>query len=373
MTTSTASKLFLLGLVVLISAVFLQMIRPFLMAVLLAGIFSSLSQPVYRRLRVAFKGRRVPASLVTLVLIILVIIVPLGFLLGVVTAEAIKVGESVTPWVSNKINHPDEVALWLQEQPFYDRIAPYQDDILNRLGEMVGFLSRFLINSVQHATTGTVHFLFMLMVMLYSMFFFLMHGNKLVDLILYYLPLEDVEERKLLDKFRSVTRATLKGTAVIGLLHGGLAGLAFAVVGIPSAIVWGTLMVVLSIIPGLGTTLIWAPAAIILIAGGSLGKGIGLALFCGLVVGSIDNVVRPALVGKDTQMPDLMIFLSTLGGIIMFGALGLIIGPIIGALFITVWEMYGTVFREWLPAGRGYPAARKADEPEDHGKDGKEA
>ena len=347
MTTSTASKIFLLGLVVLISAVFLQMIRPFLMAILLAGIFSSLSQPVYRRLRVAFKGRRVPASLVTLVLIILVIIVPLGFLLGVVTAAAIKVGEAV--------------------------IAPYEHDILIRLGQMVGFLSRFLINSVQHATTGTVHFLFMLMVMLYSMFFFLMHGHKLVDLILFYLPLEDVEERKLLDKFSSVTRATLKGTAVIGLLQGGLAGLAFAVVGIPSAVFWGTLMVVLSIIPGVGTTLIWAPAANILIAGGHVAKGVGLALFCAVIVGSIDNVVRPALVGKDTQMPDLMIFLSTLGGIIMFGALGLIIGPIIGALFITVWEMYGTVFREWLPAGRGYPGARKDDEFEDGGENGEEA
>ena len=373
METRNTTKVFLLILVVFISAIFFRMIRPFILALLIAGIFSALAQPVYQRLRRAFGDRPVPASGATLLLIVLVIIIPLGFLLTVVTAEAIKVGESVTPWIQDKINNPDQVAVWLQNQPFYDRIAPHQDDILERLGQMVGFLSRFLINSLSHATAGTIHFLFLLMIMLYSMFFFLMQGHKLVDLILYYLPLEDVEERKLLDKFGSVTRATLKGTAVIGLLQGGLAGLAFAVVGIPSAIFWGTLMVVLSIIPGIGTTLIWAPAAIILIAGGSLGKGIGLAIFCAVVVGSIDNIVRPILVGKDTQMPDLMIFLSTLGGIIMFGALGLIIGPIIGALFITVWEMYGTVFREWLPDGRGYPVARKADEPEDESEDGEEA
>ena len=149
-----------------------------------------------------------------------------------------------------------------------------------------------------------------------------------------------------------MTRATLKGTAVIGIMQGGLAGLAFQVVGIPSAIFWGTLMVVLSVIPGIGTALIWVPAAIILVAGGSVAKGIGLALFCGLVVGSIDNVVRPRLVGKDTQMPDLLILLGTMGGIMMFGALGLILGPIVAALFVSIWQMYGVVFRDVLPPGR---------------------
>jgi predicted PurR-regulated permease PerM len=361
-----ASKVFLLMLVAFISAIFFTMVRPFILALVVAGIFSSLAHPVFLKLKKAFGDRAIPASLATLVLIILVIIIPLGFLLTVVTAEAINVGESITPWVQNKINNPDEVAVWLQSQSFYHRIEPYQDDLLTRLGQMVGFFSKFLINSLSTATAGTIHFLFLMMIMLYSMFFFLMQGDKLMDLILYYLPLEDDEERRLLDKFNSVTRATLKGTAVIGVMQGGLAGLAFAVVGIPSSIFWGTIMVVMSIIPGIGTALVWVPAAAILIAGGSLGKGIGLALFCGVVVGSIDNFVRPALVGKDTQMPDLMIFLSTLGGMAMFGALGLILGPIIGALFITVWEMYGTVFQQWLPAGRGYPSV---EEPTDSDED----
>ena len=138
-----------------------------------------------------------------------------------------------------------------------------------------------------------------------------------------YLPLADQDERRLLDKFSSVTRATLKGTAVIGALQGGLAGLAFFVVGIPSALFWGTIMVVLSIIPGIGTGLVWVPAAIILMAGGSWAKGIGLAIFCGLVVGSIDNFLRPRMVGQDTQLPDLLILLGTLGGIGMFGIPGL--------------------------------------------------
>jgi predicted PurR-regulated permease PerM len=369
MQTSTPSKAFLLLLVTAITLTFLSMIKAFIMSVLLAGIFSSLAQPVYQRFTRWFGGRRSVASIVTLTMIVLVIILPLGFLLGVVTAEAIKVGESVSPWVQNKIHNPDELIVWLQGLPYYDKIAPYEDDILTRAGQMVGAVSKFLINGLSHATTGTVQFLFMLMIMLYSMYFFLIDGGKLIDLILYYLPLEDHEERRLLDKFSSVTRATLKGTAVIGILQGGLAGIAFAVVGIPSAIFWATLMVILSVIPGIGTGLIWVPAAVILIAGGSLAKGIGLAVFCGLIVGSIDNVFRPRLVGKDTQMPDLLILLGTMGGIMMFGVLGLILGPIVAALFVTIWEIYGVMFKDVLPPGRvSIPepvAGQGDDEPEE--------
>ena len=128
-----------------------------------------------------------------------------------------------------------------------------------------------------------------------------------------------------------------------------MAGAAFAVVGIPSAVFWGTIMAVLSIIPGIGTALVWGPAVIILAASGNYLKAAGLGIFCALAVGSIDNLLRPILVGKDTQMHELMIFFGTLGGIIMFGVVGMIIGPIVAALFITVWEIYGVAFKDLLP------------------------
>jgi predicted PurR-regulated permease PerM len=214
---------------------------------------------------------------------------------------------------------------------------------------MVGGISGFLINRLSSVTLGTVNFLFMLFIMLYTMFFFLMDGDKLIDKILYYLPLEDHDERRILNKFTSVTRATLKGTAVIGLLQGVLAGSAFAVVGIDSAVFWGTVMAVLSFIPGIGAALVWVPAVIFLAATGHLAKAIGLGVFCAAVVGSIDNLLRPILVGRDTQMHELMILFGTLGGIIMFGVVGIIIGPIIAALFVTVWDIYGLAFKEVLP------------------------
>ena len=206
------------------------------------------------------------------------------------------------------------------------------------------------------------------------MFFFLIEGDKLLEKILYYLPLQDKDERRMLDKFSSVTRATLKGTAVIGILQGGLAGTAFWLAGIPSAGFWGTIMTVLSIIPGIGSALIWLPAVIILAASGHFATAIGLFVFCGLIVGSLDNFLRPRLVGKDTEMHELLIFFGTLGGIALFGILGFIIGPIIAALFVTVWEIYGNVFKDILPeVGKVIPdLTDKTGKEQDSGIDGDE-
>ena len=349
MNKDAINKWVLLLLVFFISALFLSMIRQFLMAIFLAGIFSALSYPLYRRFERWFKGRRSLASLVTLFLIVVVVILPLGGLLGIVTGQAIKVGEAAKPWVQKQLAEPDAVSTALKSLPFYDRIEPYRSLILKKAGEMVGGISGFLISRLSSVTLGTANFIFMLFIMLYTMFFFFMDGDKLIDKILYYLPLEDHDERRMLNKFTSVTRATLKGTAVIGLLQGTLAGAAFAVVGIHSAVFWGTIMAVLSFIPGIGTALVWVPAAIILAATGHPGKAIGLGVFCGAVVGSIDNLLRPILVGRDTQMHELMILFGTLGGIIMFGVVGIIIGPIIAALFVTVWDIYGVAFQDVLP------------------------
>jgi predicted PurR-regulated permease PerM len=353
MNPSSVNKLALLGLISLISAIFLAMVRHFLMAILLAGIFSAMARPVYQRLNRLFGHRPPLASAATLVLLVLLVLIPLGGLLGIVTAQAIKVGQSVTPWVQEQVNQPAEFWEQLHHLPFYDRVAdlllPYRESILRKAGELVASMSRFLIGSLGSATVVTVNILFMLFVLLYTMFFFLIDGERLLGKILYYLPLEDKDERRMLDKFTSVTRATLKGTAVIGVIQGTLAGGAFAVVGIPSAVFWGTVMAVLSFIPGIGSALVWVPAALILAVSGNWGRGLILAIWCAVVVGSVDNFLRPQLVGKDTQMHELMILFSTLGGIAMFGVLGVIIGPIIAALFVTVWEIYGVVFADLLP------------------------
>jgi predicted PurR-regulated permease PerM len=349
MNQEAVNKWVLLLLVFFISAVFLSMIRPFLMAIFLAGIFSALCRPLYIHFEKWFGRRRRLASMITIALIVFVLLLPLAGLLGIITAQAIKVGGDVGPWVQHRLAEPDALSNALKSLPFLKDIEPYRSLVLKKSAALIGSLSHFLISRLSAATLGTVDFLFMTSIMLYTMFFFLMEGDKLLQRILYYLPLKTPEEDRLLDRFVSVTRATLKGAAVIGILQGGLAGMAFAVVGIPSAVFWGAVMAVLSIIPGIGSALVWGPAAIVLVATGHLVKGIGLTVFCMAVVSSLDNLLRPVLVGKDTQMHALMIFFGILGGLYMFGMAGIIIGPIIAALFITIWDIYGLAFRDMLP------------------------
>jgi predicted PurR-regulated permease PerM len=280
---------------------------------------------------------------------IVVVLMPLMLLTGIVVTQAIDVGQSVTPWIRQTIEQPDKLSSYLQHLPFYDQLVPYREVILEKVGRLVGLISKWIVGGLSSATFGTVNFLFMSFIFLYTMYFFQMDGNKLIRKILYYLPLNSDDENLMLEKFTSVTRATIKGTMLIGILQGGLAGGAFAVAGLENAVFWGTVMAVLSIIPSVGSALIWVPAGIILIAQDSMTAGVVLLVFCGVVVGSLDNVLRPILVGKDTRMHELMIFFSTLGGIMMFGITGIFIGPLIASLFVTIWELYGLAFSEYLP------------------------
>jgi predicted PurR-regulated permease PerM len=344
------NKAFVVLLALFITALFMAMIRPFLMTILMAAIFSALAFPVQARLERLLRGRRSLAAALSLFLIVFGVLLPLGLLLGAVTAEAIKVSQMVKPWIQRQLSEPAAFSELLEKVPFYDRILPYKETIFLKAGEMVGRVSSFLINSLSSVTLMTAQFLFMAFIFLYAMFFFLVDGRRILDRILHYLPLKPADKDLMLDKFTSVTRATLKGVAVIGILQGSLAGVAFAVVGIPSPLFWGCIMVVMSMVPGIGTAVIWVPAVAILAASGYYGKALGLALFCGLVVGGLDNLLRPRLVGKDTRLHELMIFFGTLGGIFMFGVEGIILGPIVAALLVTAWEIYGAAFRDQLPS-----------------------
>jgi predicted PurR-regulated permease PerM len=349
MNRETVNKATLLLLLLGISAIFLSMIRHFLMAIFLGGIFSALVHPLYKRFYRWFGKRRIMSSLLTLLLIVCIFLIPLSILLGIITAQAINVGQSIKPWIQKQLAEPSKFAAYLEAVPYIDQIESYKEPILQKAGELVGKISNFLINSASSAAIGTVNFIFMCFILLYTMFYFLIEGDKLLLKILYYLPLNDHDERRMLEKFTSVARATIKGTVIIGIIQGSLAGIAFGVVGIKGAVFWGTIMTVLSIIPAVGSGLIWFPASVILLLGGNYLKAVGLMIFCGLLVGSLDNILRPRLVGRDIMMHDLMILFGTLGGLAMFGILGFIIGPIIAALFTTVWEIYGEVFKAVLP------------------------
>jgi predicted PurR-regulated permease PerM len=184
-------------------------------------------------------------------------------------------------------------------------------------------------------------------------------GNKLIELLIRALPLGDARERLLFAKFAEVTRATVKGNMVIAIIQGSLGGLIFWILGIPVALLWGVAMAIVSLIPAVGPALIWLPVAIYLLATGQTADAIILVAFGAIVIGLIDNILRPILVGRDTKMPDYIVLLSTLGGLAIVGINGFVVGPLIAALFMAFWGIFIREINNQVHPGPDFPPPSK--------------
>ena len=355
MTDQRFRHAFLILLVAAVSAAFLAMIWTFALTILLAAIFAGLAYPGYASLTRRFGGRQGLAAATTLVMILLLILVPLVAVLAAGANEAVRMTQEFGPRLKETLSDSGALEERLRGMPGYSLIEPYRDQILSRATQVVGATGGFLVSVLSAGTVATAVFVFHLVVLLYTMFFFLIDGPALRDAIVGYMPLADADKALMLDRFVSVTRATLKGTVLIGVIQGAMSGLAFWMAGIEGAIFWGTVMTVLSIVPGLGGALVWVPTVIIWALLGHVAAAAALAAFCGLVVGTVDNILRPRLVGRDTQMHTLLIFVSTLGGLSLFGATGFILGPVLAALFVTAWEMFGVAFSQELAEPATHP------------------
>jgi predicted PurR-regulated permease PerM len=357
---------FVLLLVLTMSALFLAVTWPFLQALLLGAILAGLCHPLYRWLTRLLRGRPSGAAAVTVGLLFLLIVGPLGAFLGVAVQQALHVSEQALPWVQQHFGAAStfDAHAWLvQRFPALANHIPSQEHLVASVGTAAKAAGGFLVASASRMTAGTAVFLLNLFVMLYSMFFFLRDGGTILERLLYYMPLRDEDEALMVQRFVSITRATVKGTLVIGVIQGALAGLGFWVVGLDGAAFWGTIMAVLSIVPGIGAALVWVPAVLYLVVTGQILAGTLLGVWCAAVVGTIDNVLRPTLVGRDAKMPDLLILVGTLGGLYLFGPIGFIVGPIVCGLFLTAWAIYGAAFKDILPPVKG-PRAGEAKGPE---------
>jgi predicted PurR-regulated permease PerM len=206
-------------------------------------------------------------------------------------------------------------------------------------------VASFVVARLKDFTKSTLNVVVQAALMFYAMYFFLMDGPHLLAITTEYLPLNKTERAQLIERFAAVSIATIKSTVVIGFVQGLLGGVGFAVAGIPGAAFWGAIMIVLAMIPGIGTAIVWIPAAGYLLLVGRYTTTIIFVLYFTLVVGLIDNFLRPRLVGKGAQMHELLVLLSTLGGLLAFGLTGFIIGPVIASLFITLWVIQGAPVR----------------------------
>ena len=312
----------------------------------MAAVLGAVAHPLYRKVLQRLGGRKSLASGITVVLSLFLVIVPLVLFLGIVVGEAFELSQSAAEWMAVHAQEPETLQRQLEEDPRLKRLLPYQDHIVEKTSELASNAGAFAARELADGATGTAEFFLMLFVTLYAMFYFLVDGRGIVDSALQFTPLSANDKDRLLGTFTSVGRATLKGTLTIGVVQGGLAGLSFWVAGIEGPVFWGAVMALLSIIPGIGAGLVWVPAVIFLALDGQTGAAIGVALWCAIVVGTADNILRPILIGRDTEMPDLLVMLTTLGGLVLFGASGIVIGPLIGALSLTVWKLWGSAIDE---------------------------
>jgi predicted PurR-regulated permease PerM len=330
-------------LLIAVSAAFALILWPFAGAILWGTVLAILFAPLYRRLVRVLRKRRTLAALATLAIIVVIVIVPLTLVTVSLVDEAsgvydrIRSGElSFGRYLRQVLDVLPGWALGLLDRLGLTDAAAVQARLSAGLAKAGQFFAVQAVNVGQN----TLEFVVSLGVMLYLLFFLLRDGEALVARVRAAVPLSADRQRALFGKFAVVVRATVKGNIAIALLQGALGGLMFWFLGIHAPLLWAVLMAFLSLLPAVGAGLVWAPVALYFLATGALAKGAVLIAFGVLVIGLVDNLLRPILVGKDTRMPDYVVLVSTLGGIAVFGLNGFVIGPLIAAMFIAAWDLF---------------------------------
>lgn len=321
--------------------------KPFLTAIVAASILSILFKPTYRFFTKLFRDNEIAGSFAACLVVALMIVTPIILTLSLAVAEANNLyhtlGEART--LDQMV---DSSAKYLNEQPYAHYVFPEGTFDPVRISDDIKRFSENALGILQAAYQSVTHFIFWVFVMFFTLFYLFIDGEKAFKYLLRLSPLKNEHEKLLATKFVSISRATLRGTLVVGTIQGLLGGLAFWIVGVPSPAIWGLMMVLLSMIPMVGSALIWLPAGLVLLFIGDVWQGVFLLAFGFGVISLIDNILRPRLVGKDTQMHPLMIFFAILGGIAFFGLPGFVIGPILVSLFLALSEIYAIEFKSQL-------------------------
>ncbi|MEX0409069.1 AI-2E family transporter [Aquibium sp. LZ166] len=355
-----------LWLLLLTSVAFGVIVWPYFGAVLWGVIAAIIFLPVQRRLSRA-TGRPGFAAIVTVVLTVLLVIVPLLLIASSLALEATTLYENIQ---SGQVDLGqilrgiiDGIPGWMKE-PLAALDLTSLDAIRDRLSETFTQFLQVLVSRALIVGQSTLEFFVGIGVMLYLLFFLLRDGAGLTRRIKRAIPLRSRQRDALLEKFAVVVRATVRGSLLVAALQGALGGLIFWLLGIHAPVLWAVLMAFLALLPLVGSGLVWVPVAIYLLVSGAVLKGLVLIAFGMLVIGLVDNLLRPYLVGKSTRMPDYVVLISTLGGISVFGLNGFVIGPMIAAMFIAVWDIF-VATRDSLepePARAAAPMADAEDE-----------
>ncbi|RZL60867.1 MAG: AI-2E family transporter [Variovorax sp.] len=332
-----------LALLAVVTAAFIWVLLPFFGAVLWGVALAILFTPLYKRLLRKMPGRKNLAALATLAICLVIVILPLAMIGVSLVQEIALVTQSIR---SGELNF----AAYFQQ--ILDAAPRWAINLIERfnLGDMEAWQKRIsegaaqggqvVANQALSIGQNTFDFLVSFFVMLYLLYFLVRDGSALSKTVRDALPLAKPHTHYLLNKFTTVIRATVKGNVAVAVVQGTIGGIAFWFLDVQGALLWAVLMAFLSLLPAVGAALIWGPVAIYFLATGQFLQA-GILIFVGVfVIGLVDNILRPILVGKDTQMPDYIVLMSTIGGMALFGINGFVIGPVIAALFMATWDLF---------------------------------
>ncbi|MDH3347183.1 MAG: AI-2E family transporter [Desulfobulbaceae bacterium] len=349
--------LFFLIIIVLIGCY--NIIHPYLHTIVLAFILATIFNPLHRKVERFFKGKKNRAALISCIFITLVVVMPLFFMLLALIQQGVESFNAIYHWVDsgayqNVINHPlvDNISSRLGEYlpdlrknfPNIDIKSINFEKVALNTSEAIG---KLLLDQGGNLASNLTAFVGKFFLMLFAFFFFVRDEEKIIDAVLHLIPLSSSQEYKIIFKINAVAKSALLGTVVTALAQGLAGGIAFYICGLPGFF-WGMAMAFASLIPLIGTSLIWAPAALYLLAAGHWGYAIFMVLWCVIVVGMIDNFLRPYFMQDAADMSTFLIFFAILGGINYFGLIGLLYGPLIFGLLMVLLYIYKIEFDDFL-------------------------
>jgi predicted PurR-regulated permease PerM len=344
-------KTFLI-LLILVTIAFGWILLPFYGAVFWGAVLAILFAPFYRRLLARMNQRPNLAALATLAICLVLVILPLTLITMAMLQEGLLVYEKIRSGQINFGTYFQQVVAALPQ--WLTRLLDRMDlldinSIQQRLSSGAVQGSQYVATQAINITQNTFDFMVSFFIMLYLLFFLLRDGAALSTRIRDAVPLSASHKRMLFKKFTTVIRATVKGNVAVAAVQGALGGIAFWFLGIQGALLWAVLMAFLSLLPAIGAAVVWLPVAIYFLVTGAIWQGVALIVYGVIVIGLVDNVLRPILVGKDTQMPDYVVLISTLGGMALFGLNGFVIGPAVAALFIACWDLFSATPEVHMP------------------------
>lgn len=334
-----------LALLFVVTLAFAWILLPFYGAIFWGVVLSILFAPLQRRLLKITRQRRNLATVCTMLLFLIAVFIPLSLIAAALLQEGALQYDKI---------HSGQLDFGSYFQQIINSLPDWISRLLARFGladitSVKQAISTATTQGSQYIATkalnigqSTAGFFISIGIMLYLLFFLLRDGGALAEKMKQAIPLHSEQKQQLFSKFATVIRATVKGNIVVAATQGTLGGVMFWFLDIQGALLWGVFMTLMSLVPAVGAGLIWAPVAFYFLITGATWQGVTLALYGIFVISLIDNILRPILVGKDTQMPDYVVLVSTLGGISIFGLNGFVIGPVIAALFIACWDLFAS-------------------------------